>query len=74
MRICIIAGLGAVALGCIAEIAQAQDCRTCTRQSSIQACIDCNMRLGAGRYTLQQSQKWCGKNQPLCSGQATKNK
>lgn len=50
--------------------AQAQDCRGCTRQASVAACVSCNM--AAGGYTMAQSQKWCRKNQPLCTAGAGK--
>ena len=52
--------------------AEAQDCRRCTQQASVQACIDCNM--AAGGYTLQQSQRWCRKNQPQCTGKTNRKK
>jgi hypothetical protein len=50
--------------------AQAQDCRRCTREASVAACVSCNM--AAGGYTMAQSQKWCRKNQPLCGGNSAK--
>jgi hypothetical protein len=64
--------VGALAVMGLFTDAEAQDCRRCTQQASVQACIDCNM--AAGGYTMQQSQKWCRKNQPLCTGKTTRKK
>lgn len=42
----------------------AQDCRRCSMESSVAACIPCSVAAG---YTQAQSEKWCRKNQPACA-------
>lgn len=44
--------------------AYAQDCRRCSMESSVAACIPCSVATG---YTQAQSEKWCRKNQPACA-------
>lgn len=54
----------AVAAVTFAAHAYAQDCRRCSMESSVAACIPCSVATG---YTQAQSEKWCRKNQPACA-------
>jgi len=51
--------------------AQAQDCRRCSMEATVAACVPCSVAAG---YPQATSEKWCRKNQPLCGGAKQKSR
>lgn len=46
------------------EVAQAPQCRECSRLPTIAECVECALRSG---YDRAESSRWCQRNQPRCS-------
>ena len=57
----------------MSTILHAQECRICSRKSTIAACIRCVVQYEGNKYSLDQRTTWCTRNQPACYQPKKKN-
>ena len=54
----------------MSSVVQAQQCTRCSRQTSIEACVQCSIGSQKAKqkgYSADGIRRWCQQNQPACA-------
>jgi hypothetical protein len=52
------------------SLVRAQQCTQCSRQTSVEACVQCSLKSQKAKqmgYSADGIRRWCQQNQPACA-------